>query len=482
MRGRTHTAALDGGGRVVTVEANVERGLPGLTVRGPSAEGLGRVGPRVRCALAHCGHTLSPRQQIVEPTSVGASPGIDLALACAVLVGHGVIPAKSLAHTLLWAELSADGYLQPTPATPLAAQLARAVGFRRIVVSPADAREITDVSGLDVLPVAHLANLVARLRGELPLAFAESSLRALSTPATTPDMADLRGLTRARAAVELMIAGHHHALVRAPACEESTMLIERLAGLLPEPDESIAAVRLELASRVAEPLTPIHVLDPRIEPEHLLGYPARPGPADLAHGGVLVLDNLRRYPVRLLDAVTDVVRGVRVEPRPIIGVRRARAAEFVVLAFARPSQAKRPRKSDRPGRIAHEFDLFADLELPVPNQAAGDSTEVIRARITTARLRQHERFRGRWPDLEWTCNAKIPNHPNCLDEFAPTSESGRAVLDYLANEFDWTTSQRGNVMRIARTIADLDLDRDPLAPLDRECIASAAMFANPRRP
>jgi magnesium chelatase family protein len=482
MRARTHTAALDDGGRLVTVEANVDRGLPGLTLRGPSAAGLGRVGWRVRCALAHCGHTLSPRRQIVDPGSARASPGIDLALACAVLVGHRVIRAESLAGTLLWAELSADGYLQRTPETSLAAQLARSVGFRRLVVSLADAREIPDVPGLDVLPVDHLAGLVARLRGELPLAFAESSLQALSSHTTAPDMADLRGLARVRAAVELMISGRHHTLVHAPACDESRMLIERLAGLIPEADESIAAVRLELASLVHEPLTPVHVLDPRTDPEQLHGWPTRPGPASLAHGGVLVLDNLRRYPMRLLDAVTDIVRSVRVEHWPIIGVRRVPQAEFAVLAFTRPSQAKRPRRSDRPGRLAHEFEVFADLEPPGPHQAAGDSTEVIRARISTARFRQHQRFRGRWPDLEWTCNAKIPNHYKCLDEFCPTSESGRAVLDYLANQLDWTASQRGNVLRIARTVADLDPDRDPLAPLDRDCIATAAMFTNPRRP
>jgi magnesium chelatase family protein len=482
MRARTHTVALDDGGRVVAIEANVDGGLPGLTVRGPSAVGLGRVGMRVRCALAHCGHALSPRRQTVEPGLADASPGIDLALACAVLIGHRVIPAKSLARTLLWAELSADGYLQPTPAVPLAAQLARAVGFRRLVVSPVDARAIADTPGLDVVPVVHLANLVARLRGELPLAFAEWSLRALANDATALDMADLRGQARARTAVELMIAGRHHTLVRAPACDESTMLIERLAGLLPEPDESIAAVRLELASLVHEPLTPVRVLDPKTDPVQLLGWPARPGPASLAHGGVLVLDNLRRYSVRLLDAVTDVVRGNRVEHPPFIGVGRGRPAEIVVLAFARPSHAKRPRRTNRPGRIAHVFEVFADLEPPGPDQAAGDSTEVTRARISMARLRQHQRFRGRWPDLEWTCNAKIPNHPKCLDEFCPTSESGRAVLDRLASHLDWTPSQRASALRIARTLADLDPDRDPEAPLDRECIATAAMFTNPGRP
>jgi magnesium chelatase family protein len=481
MRARTHSVALDDGGRVVAVDVSVERGLPTLTVGGCAGAALGMASERVRCALAHCGHTLSPSMQIVESRPAGSSPGIDLALACAVLVGHKVIPARSLASTLLWAELSTDGYLQPTPGTLLASELAHVAGFRRLVVSPANAREIADIPELEVLAFDHLASLAARLRGELPLTFAESSLRALCSHANAPDMTDLRGLARARVSVELMIAGRHDTLLRAPECEESTMLIERLAGLIPAPDESIAAVRIELASLVPDPLTPVHVLDPRTNPEQLLGYPTRPGPACLAHGGVLVLDNLRRYSVRLLDAVTDVVRGIRAELPPMIGSRYVQPAEFVVLAISRPSKAVRPRRSHRPGRIAYVFELFAELEPTGPNQAAGDSTEMIRARIATARLRQHQRFRGRWPDLAWTCNAKIPRNQKCLDEFCPTSESGKSLLDYLANHLEWTASQRGSVLCIARTIADLDPDRDPLAPLDRDCIATAAMFTQPRR-
>ncbi len=113
---------------------------------------------------------------------------------------------------------------------------------------------------------------------------------------------------------------------------------------------------------------------------------------------------------------------------------------------------------------------------PDERERASDRTEVVRARISTARARQHQRFRGRWLDLAWTCNAQIPGKPYLLDEFCPTSESGRALLDALTMQRRWANDQRSTVLRIARTVADLDPDRDPSAPLDRDCIATAAMF------
>jgi magnesium chelatase family protein len=249
------------------------------------------------------------------------------------------------------------------------------------------------------------------------------------------------------------------------------MLVRRLAGLLPEPDETLASERLALARLGADPRAFVHVLNPRTRPEHVLDqHPAQPGPACLTHGGVLVLDRLYRYPAQLLDAVNDAARGSRVGSWP---------AEFVLLATGRPSKTPKPHRLSRPRGIGGCIDVLAEFEPPDPRTRAGESSERVRARITLARARQDQRFRGRWLDLGWTRNARIPLHSICLDEFCPTSDSGRALIDQLANHRRWTNDQRGALLRVARTVADLDPDRDPGAPLDRECLATAAMFYQP---
>jgi len=146
-----------------------------------------------------------------------------------------------------------------------------------------------------------------------------------------------------------------------------------------------------------------------------------------------------------------------------------------VLATTRTPKHRRPGLLARPRALAECVALVAESD-PEDLDQAGASTRVVRSRITTARARQQQRFRGRWIDLPWTCNAQIPGQPNVLDEFCPTSESGRALLDELSHDQHWTNDQRSDVLRVARTIADLDRHSDPSAPLDRECIANAAMF------
>jgi predicted ATPase with chaperone activity len=466
MRARTYTAVLEDDDHVVAIDASVGPGMPGLALsHGAGFDGIEQLATRLRIALARCGHVLQPRARRLALGIAGASPGIDLAAVCAVLAGHEIVPSEALVNTLLWGTLDGDGSLRPTPGARRVADLARAAGFRRLFVSAASASEIGDAPGLTVLPVAHVADLVTNLRDELALGFGESSRLTLPLVPGDLDMVDLHGLARVRGAIEIMLAGRHGALVRMTG-RESRMLLRRLPGLIPEPDETLAAERLALGKVGADPRAFVQVLDPAIASEQLLGsHPARPGPACLAHGGVLVLDDLHRHSASMLDAIRRASRGDSQGPRP---------AKFAVLATTRPKD-RRPKLLSRPRVLAECVAVVAESD-PDERERSSDRTEIVRARISTARARQHQRFRGRWLDLAWTCNAEIPGHPNVLDEFCPTSESGRALLDDLANHQRWTRDQRNAVLRVARTVADLDPDRDPSAPLDRECMATAAMF------
>ncbi len=113
MLSRTHSVGILGvEGYVITVEADVGLGSPCLTIVGQVSGALAEVHERVRAALTHCGHPIPPRKQIVNLAPAGwrkDSPGCDLAIACALLVSHAVIPADSLARTMLWGELDLDG-------------------------------------------------------------------------------------------------------------------------------------------------------------------------------------------------------------------------------------------------------------------------------------------------------------------------------------------------------------------------------------
>ncbi|MCA9712727.1 MAG: ATP-binding protein, partial [Myxococcales bacterium] len=216
MLSRSHCAGLVGvDGYVVTVEADVRMGLPGLTIVGQTAGALTEARERVRSALAHCGHEIRPRRQVVNLAPADRrkdSPGMDLAIACALLAAHEVLPAGSLQRVMLWGELALDGSLRPAAGTLVVADCAHREGFDTLVVPPAAAPEAALVEGLRVLPARTLAEVCGHLRGEAVLPRFEASPEAPAPAFDDTDLADVRGLALGRLAVEVMVAGGHNLL------------------------------------------------------------------------------------------------------------------------------------------------------------------------------------------------------------------------------------------------------------------------------
>lgn len=458
MLARTYSVGLLGiEGFLVTVESAIGPGLArtlGVGVTGgPLFHAIARVGQ----AVQHCGHPLPSVMAILNLAPANQrkdSPGHDLAMACALLVSHGVVPAESLADTLLWGEVTADGQLRAAPGALIVAETAYQLGFRKLLVAEANAHEAQS-SGLELVPVTSLAELVAYLRGECSAAVVASS------PSTSvevlPDMAELHELASARRGVELMIAGGHGLIVHGPRCASMSRLIERIAGLTVELDEATLHARARLASVVGERLgPPVSVLSPETSPSELIAEHGsmRPGPASLAHGGVLVLDTLSRFPPPLLAAVEAVARGF---------VRGVYPTNFVVMATMQPS---RTRRFDL---LIERCDLVAEVEMPELTDLRVESSETIRSRIALARARQRER----WRETSWKSNSDMPLVEWCVNEFCATTPAAAAQLGQ-AN--DGCYRVRARALRVARTLADLDPDRDPRAPLDHESIATALRF------
>lgn len=222
MIARTFSAGLLGiDGFVITIEADVDLGLPGLTIVGQASGALDEARERVRSALSRCGHAIPPRKQIVSLAPAEQSkdsPGVDLAIACALLASHGLIPADSLDGTLLWGELALDGTLRPALGTLVVTDVARRQGFRRIALASGSVDEAVLIPGIEVLPVNDLPGLIAHLRGESTIRIAERShVRSTGNLAGAPDMADIRGLVVPRRAIEIMIAGGHNLLLQGSA-------------------------------------------------------------------------------------------------------------------------------------------------------------------------------------------------------------------------------------------------------------------------
>jgi len=298
----------------VTVEAHLANGLPSLALVGLPETAVKESKDRVRSAILTSGFEFPARRITLSlaPADLPKDGGrFDLAVALGILAASGQIPAESLLPLECLGELALSGALRPVQGVLPAALAARAAG-RALMVPRANAEEASLASGLRVLAVEHLREVVAHLNGDCPLT-AYQPVGLLRQVQPYPDLADVQGQLTAKRALLIAAAGAHNLLLSGPPGTGKTLLASRLPGLLPALDEQEA---LEVAAiqsiAVQEPLQ--HWPQrPFRQPHHSASGPAlvgggsrpRPGEITLAHQGVLFLDELPEFDRKVLEVLRE---------------------------------------------------------------------------------------------------------------------------------------------------------------------------------